>query len=53
MENLSAQTEKTHQMMLMFRESIAKERFAMSEKVAESSTCGTLMMKTRVGERKT
>ena len=46
---LSAQTEKTHQMM-MFMDSIAKERSAMSEKMIESSVRETLTMKTRVGE---
>lgn len=39
---ISVQTEKTHQMLLMFMESITKERTTMSEKMAEPSVRETM-----------
>ena len=38
MESIIALNEKTHQMMLLFRESAAKERSSASDKIAKSST---------------
>ena len=42
--SISVQTEKTHKMLMMFMESIMKERTTMSEKMAEPSVRETISM---------
>ena len=50
MEGLQAQVEKTHQMVMIFMESIEKERALASGKIVESSVWETSTMKPIEGE---